>query len=87
MLLSSNSAAVVLADGLCDMGVNLEFDDLGPVVGRLDVRDGWKRLVLDAMSPPDELCRVMTEALCALTFGESAAPTAQRPRPRLRSVS
>lgn len=86
MLLSSNSAAVVLADGLDGMGVDLEFESLGDVIAKLEVRGGRRRLILDALSRPDELCWAMTEALCALTFGASAAPNARQPRPRLRSV-
>lgn len=86
MLLKSNAAAAALATGLQTLGVELEFTDLGDTAARLCTSPNGHVLSLDMRCDDEDLCRVMTEALAALAFGEHAAPTARPSRPPLRLV-
>ena len=87
MLLTSDAAADVLADGLRDLGIRVEHADLGDTDGHLRRESGRYVLTLDETCDAERLCRIMRETLAALAFGPEAATSARPARPPLRLVS
>lgn len=82
--LGSAAARDILIDGLSRVATIVRMP-LADNVGRLDLGKHPK-LYLDTGSSDEELCRVMVEALLALTSGPAAATAARTVR-RLHSVS
>ena len=83
-LYSEDAAAVIFASVAAL--VTVRWADLGSKAARLVVKGGERTLLLNPASSASDLCRVLTETLCALTFGHSAAVTATTARPALRAV-
>lgn len=87
MLLKSDAAADVLADGLRQLGIRVEHANLGDTDGHLRKDRGCYVLTLDETCDAERLCRIMREALAAIAFGPEAATSARPARPHLRLVS
>lgn len=72
-------AADILAEGL-DRFADIEYTDLGETAGRLEQRRGQRPVLwLDVEVTPEDLCRVLSEALLVLS-GAGVGTSARRVR-------